>query len=171
MRLYQTSATFTRPNNGHVYAGWELVANSTVAGSVVPMTFSIPNQGFLLTSVKIVDGSGNSTNFLIHLFQFSPTLTIGDGTTVLGGNFLVTNDSGYLGAIPVDGTQYGAFVQNADIGFNTIDPYSFQIFTDTTPTVDGNTTNIYGLLTTGISTAGYTPGANKTYTITLRGID
>src|SRR5262249_10950785 len=80
---YGTSKyTFTRPGNTTAYGSSDLVANSVTPASVVPMKFSLQRfmgkclitAGTLYTSTTTV----TAANFLLNLFNASPTLAIGD---------------------------------------------------------------------------------------------
>jgi hypothetical protein len=101
MQLYNTPASFTRPNDATPYTIGDLVANSTTAGSVVPMSFALGNafgQGqFRLTRVRLAKtsvGTANST-FRVHFHSASPTYAVGDNAA------RSTTLSGWLGAIDV----------------------------------------------------------------------
>ncbi len=94
------SANFTRPADTSVYAIGDLIANSTTAGSVVPMSFDIAriNDGPLSIRAARIEKTGTSiTNAAarVHLYRTSPTVTNGDN-----GVWLSTK-SGYLGALDV----------------------------------------------------------------------
>lgn len=168
MRLYKTSASFTRPANTTAYTAGDLVANSTTAASVVPMIFAIPTQGFLPTSVKIEDanGDGSSTTiFSLMLYQYSPTPVNGDN------GVYNTNDAGFLGSVIVDCTQYGVastplLSSTVSEGIASVDTNLLSIYPDDTAGIE--TTQIYGLLQAINS---YTPNSGTTFTVTLRGVD
>lgn len=168
MRLYQTTATFTRPANTTAYLAGQLVANNTVAASVVPMTFVIPVEGFLITSVKIFDQNGGitPTQFLLNLYQFPPTPVNGDGGTYS------TSESDWLGQIFVDCSLYSSINNSTSIisngweGFSLINPYSVPVIPDTNPA--NIYSQFYGLLQTY---AAYTPSSGEIFTITLTGSD
>jgi hypothetical protein len=100
MQLYNSSASFTMPTSS-IYAIGDLVANSTTAGSVVPMSFPLGNQfgqgQFRLTRVRLAKTSTGTTGstFRVHLYSASPTCANGDN-----GVFSTTT-SGWLGSIDV----------------------------------------------------------------------
>ncbi len=102
MQIWNPSASFTRPNDTTSYTIGDLVANSTTAGSVTPMSLELGNsfgQGqFRLTRVRLSRSGTNAianSTFRVHLFSSLPTVTNGDN-----GAFLPTI-SGWLGAIDV----------------------------------------------------------------------
>jgi len=95
------TASFTRPADVTAYAFGELVANSTTAGSVVPLTIiaaranDISGQvirGVLLKSGAVLTGA----LFRVHLFNVSPTVTNGDNAV-----FMPANLTNWLGALDV----------------------------------------------------------------------
>jgi hypothetical protein len=75
--------SFTRPADTTVYAIGDLVANSTVAGSVVPVAIAATAAGGVgeirrarFTTTKT--GLAGTEVFRIHFFKLSPTVTNGD---------------------------------------------------------------------------------------------
>lgn len=152
MNLINTSATFTRPADTTAYANLDLVANSTTAGSVVPMTFSLPrNAGFKLYRASVSTSNATVTNekYNIHFFSSSPTCANGDNGA------LSTTASGWLGSIAVDGTTSPTFTDTS-VGWSTLTTYPLLIVAKT----------VYGLLQ---ATAAYTPTSAETFTVTLTG--
>lgn len=101
MQIYNPSASFTRPADTNQYAVGDLVANSTTAGSVVPMSFVLGNNfgfgQFRLTRVRLTktNNSPTTATFRAHLYSSSPTSAAGDNAAYS------TNLSGWLGAIDV----------------------------------------------------------------------
>jgi hypothetical protein len=166
MRLFSTSSSFTRPANTTTYSGNELVANDTTAGNVVPLLFTLPIQGFLLTQVKLnLNGASSNTNaqFYLHLYQFSPTVVNGDG-----GAFQ-SSESGYLGNIFIDCTVLPVFSSNMVDGISPVDPNLYPLFTDTTAGVNPN--QVYGLLQISTGSGAYVPSSGEIITVTLVGVD
>jgi hypothetical protein len=96
------SASFTRPADTNAYASGDLVANSTVAGSVVAMTLTaarVAAGSFLLRRIKLHKSGTSVTNasFRVHFFRAAPaTITNGDN-----GVFSVSGVADYLGAMDV----------------------------------------------------------------------
>lgn len=81
------SASFNRPADTIAYALGDLVANSTVAGSVVPMTFKIARiQGGcgVIRRVRLQTSNPSLSNaqFRVHLFQDLPAVTGGDNAAL-----------------------------------------------------------------------------------------
>lgn len=95
------SANFTRPSDTTAYASGDLVANSTTAGSVTPLTFTsaVRAAGGVTRVERIrLRKSGTSTtnaSFRVHLYSSSPTAANGDN-----GAFS-TAVSNYIGAVDV----------------------------------------------------------------------
>lgn len=146
MSTFQSTATFTRPTDTTAYASGDLVANSTTAGSVVPMAFTIPDGK--ITQVRLTKSTATATNsnYLLYLFQSSPTVTNGDN-----GAFVPTV-SNFLGTVALDQTG-SLFATNAAA-----------LLSLTAPIVTSGT--VYGLLK---ATAAYTPANAEVYTVTLFG--
>lgn len=91
---------FTRPANTTAYASGQLVANSTTAGSVVPVTLAVSriNDGpFTIPRIRLKKSNNSLTNaqFRVHLYRNSPTIANGDGAT------WSTTESEYLGSFDV----------------------------------------------------------------------
>lgn len=154
MKIATASASFTRPNDTTAYAANDLVANSTTAGSVTPMTFQLPNfngQGFRITACKIAKSGTTATNgnFHLRLYTTSPTCANGDN-----GAWSTNQVATYIGKV---------------------DPAIVEAFTDGCAVVDTSLTTttlhmvipsgvLYGLL---VADAAYTPAANEVFTVTL----
>ena len=153
--IVNTSASFTRPNDTTAYASGDLIANSTTAGSVTPMSFQIASGiGFSIwrASVKFNSATPTNAQFKLHLYKASPTVTNGDN-----GAWLST-ESGYLGSISVDASTLT--FSDSTTG------WSAQLTAPLTVPTDTNPGKLFGLLT---ATAAYTPIANEVFTVTLVG--
>lgn len=79
-RPYIASASFTRPSDTTAYASGDLVANSTTAASVTPLSLIIaPHNGEAveITSVRLLKSATSITNasFRIHFYGASPVST------------------------------------------------------------------------------------------------
>lgn len=101
------TATFTRPADTAVYASGDLVANSTTAASVVPMSWAVPGKPtFEIPGIKLETSNATVTNgsFRIHLYLTTiPTIaTTGDNAVF---NTVVTGKGAWFGAF--DGTLVG----------------------------------------------------------------
>lgn len=152
------SASFTRPADTTAYASGDLVANSTTAGSVTAMTFTVARANGLsgmIRRARIKKTSTSTTNasFRLHLYTSIPTVTNGDN-----GVWLSTQ-SGYLGAIdlPADrafsdaASGVGVPIAGSDIDY----------------VCGGSVTAIYGLLE---ARAAYTPTSGETITVELENL-
>lgn len=151
-REYIASTTFTRPADTTAYTANDLVANSVTAGSVVPMSFTIPVPGISLERVQVSANSSTNTNakFNLQLYSSSPTATNGDN-----GAWLTTS-SNWLGTVAIDCTVSAFSDKLTGMGYaNTVD----------TPVSLGSGT-VYGLLQ---ATAAYTPTSAEVFTVTLYG--
>lgn len=152
--IVTSTASFTRPNDTTAYAANDLVANSTTAGSVVPMSFAIasgPGSSVWIRAIKIKKSGTTATNgnFHLRLYGVSPTCANGDNGA------WSTTESSYLGKI---------------------DPAIVEAFTDACAGVDSLSELadiqlvlpgpgiIYGLL---VADAAYTPAAQEVFTVTL----
>lgn len=86
------SANFTRPANTTAYAATDLVANSTVAGNVVPKVINDPRVqangthfNFLRRCIlKHSQASVTSSNFKLWLLNAVPAITNGDNSVIAG---------------------------------------------------------------------------------------
>lgn len=152
------SASFTRPANTTAYSSGQLVANSTVAASVVPLVLPVLlTQGgaFSVRRVKLAKSGTTilSASFRVHLFTTLPTVaTTGDAgvfATVVSGNagafgrFDVTLDQALADGshgqgIPLTGSEATGWLLN--------------------------TTNIWALIE---ARAGYTPLSAEVLTLSL----
>ncbi len=83
MAIATPVSVFTRPADTTTYGSGDLVANSTTAASVVPMSWSIvtpPKGGAFIRRANIRKSSIGvvAPNFRLHLFTTSPTSAVGD---------------------------------------------------------------------------------------------
>lgn len=150
------ATTFTRPADTTAYAAGDLIANSTTAGSVVPLSFKVPLVGesakivgVRLTKSDQTDVANSAIDF--WFFTASPTVANGDNGALSAD--LVT--AGYLGQMACPTMLAGTddaigidFLGEADqIRFN---PMRNQV--------------IYALLE---ATAAYSPASAETFTATI----
>lgn len=153
---YVRSATFTRPNNSTPYVIGQLVANSTTAGSVVPLSFpgAVIAQGCvsLLRSVRIRKSGTTTANasFRVHFFNASPTSAAGDGAT-----FATTGSASMLARFDVSTDQAYSDGANGRGKSMQGDDVEFTISS-------GNT--LYALIE---ARGAYTPAANETFDVVL----
>ena len=151
------TATFTRPSDTNVYASGDLVANSTTAASVVPMSWVVPGKPvFQVPAIRLQKSGATVTNaqFRIHLFlTTTPTIaTTGDNAAFAS---VVTGFGSWFGAY--DGTMLGL----ADGGVCDCVPISGVIRPDLIAT-PGDL--IYGLVE---ARAAYTPASAEVFVATL----
>ena len=146
---------FTRPNDTNAYSTGDLIANSTTAGSVVPLEFlgcSFDGGGTRIEAVRIRKSGTSTTNaqFRVHLYALAPTASNGDN-----GAFLTNRADDYLGAFDV--TVDRSFTDGAcGRGLSmTGTPLTVVLPTGTI---------IYGLLE---ARAAYTPAAQEVFTVIL----
>lgn len=146
------SATFTRPTDTTPYQSGDLVANSTSAGSVIPMTFSVSREtgrGGMIRRARIrKSGTGTSNaSFRLHLYSASPTVANGDN-----GAWSTNQGANYIGAIDIATST--AFTDGA--AGNGIPNIGNEInFTSDT---------IYGVLE---ARGAYTPANGETFVVSL----
>lgn len=154
-RTALASANFTRPADTTAYASGDLVANSTTAGSVTVMTFTIGRGSSgaaasgMIRRARLRKTGTSTTNasFRLHLYRSAPTPSNGDN-----GAWLTNNAADYVGAIDI--TADKAFTDGA-IGNGTPNTGSEINFTHQT---------YYGLLE---ARAAYTPASAEVFTIEL----
>lgn len=159
MLLTTAVASFTRPADITAYASGDLMANSTTAGSVVPMSFSIAQaaQGqtiVLRTRISKTGTTATNANFRVHLYEASPTCANGDN-----GAWSTNKAADYLGNIDVasmfaftDGCSgFGAAAAGAEMRLKL-----------------SSGATIYGLLE---ARAAYAPASAEVFTVTLECLD
>lgn len=97
------AASFTRPADTLTYASYDLVANSTVAGSVVPLSFvgaaaNADGGRGEIDSLIITKSTAVSANIRAHFFSAAPVPTVGDNAILTISAFSLDS---YIGAIDV----------------------------------------------------------------------
>lgn len=152
--LTPAATQFTRPANTTAYASGQLVANNTVAGSVVPLTFAAvrgPNGSCTLRRAKIKKSGTSVTNaaFRLHLYKASPTVANGDG-----GVWSTNQAANYIGSLDVVIDK--AFTDGA-VG-NGVP----SVGTDINLSLTQQT--VYGLLE---ARGAYTPASGETFDVSL----
>jgi hypothetical protein len=148
------SANFTRPADTTAYTSGDLVANSTVAGSVAPMQFATKRPGasqrIAAATIHKSNNSVVTASFRLHLFNATVAVANGDN-----GVFTPAALTGYLGAIDVTvdlaGTvgAVGVGVPRTGAGTDILAPAAGPIF---------------GLLE---ARSAYTPASGEVFTVTL----
>lgn len=168
LRPFVSSASFTRPANTTAYAAGGLVANSTTAGSVVPLTFPNFFQNYLqptqLVRARLYKSGTVLTNasFRLHLFESLPVPTVGDGGVFQSAGALATTGGlTYLTSLSFTlnfaGTD-GASGQATPVTGNLVHSYS------RATSNSAAAKSLYGLLE---ATAAYTPVSAEVFTATL----
>jgi hypothetical protein len=160
MLLSVISSSFARPADTVAYAIGDLIANSTTAGSVVPLSF--PLTGISGTGQTIVlrarlsktNTSPTSASFRLHLYEAAPVVANGDNgawSTSKAANYLGNIDVASMFAFTDGCTGYGAAVAGAEMRMR----------------LSAGTT-LYGLLE---ARAAYTPGSAESFTAYLECLD
>jgi hypothetical protein len=156
MKASNPSYSFTRPADTTAYAAGDLIANSTTAGSVVPLSWAVRHPGAVcqLKRAVITKTTTTVTNFkaILHLYSAAPAVANGDN-----GAYSSTKAANYIGSILIDGTTSpGAKFSDGAGAFGAAAAGSDFIFSP------GGT--IYGLLE---ANAAYAPGNAEVFTVTL----
>jgi len=160
MQVSNISASFTRPANTTAYATGQLVANSTAAASVVPMSFTLGNSfgpgQFRMMRYRLFKSGTGVTNatFRLHLYEALPTVSNGDG-----GTWLSTLSAHWLGNMDIS-TMYAFSDGAAGTG---ADPAGAEAFVKM---YQGKI--LYGLL---MALGAYTPASAETFTVVLEELD
>lgn len=152
--IIRIASSFTRPADITAYASGDLVANSTTAGSVTPLSFDLSSCGrnIMLKRIKLHHSSTSITNtsFRAHFFQASPTVANGDNAA-----FSSNKVADYMGSYDVTMSQ--AFTDGAaGFGVETSgfgDESHFNLYSNT----------VYALLE---ARAAYTPTSAEVFTLT-----
>jgi hypothetical protein len=101
-RSIAATASFTRPADTSAYAVGDLIANSTTAASVVPMALAVAriNGGTGIIRklrLKTNDAAWKNAVVRVHLFELSPTVTVGDNGVFNAAETLACTESSYIG--------------------------------------------------------------------------
>jgi hypothetical protein len=152
------SANFTRPSDTTAYASGDLVANSTTAGSVTPLSWTAPRYATGSGQIKRVRLSKSNTTttnaqFRVHFYTSSPTIANGDNAA------WSTSLSGYLGSVDCDMTGTSGRVFTDAAGVVGVPAVGTEITFDLS---SGST--IYGLVE---ARAAYTPANAEVFTCVL----
>lgn len=152
------SSNFTRPSDTTAYASGDLVANSTTAGSVVPLSWTVGNadEGMMVKRIRIKKSGTTVTNasFRVHLYESSPTCSNGDNGTWL------TTVSNYMGCmdITVDKAFSDAAAGVGSVPSGNGTEIVLSVLTGATDKT------IYGLVE---ARAAYTPASGEIFTVIL----
>lgn len=153
------ASLMTRPSDTTAYASGDLVANSTTAASVTPLSFTAARANDttgVIRRAKIRKSGTSVTNaqFRLHLYAADPSAST--GITNGDNGAWLTKEASYLGAIDITvdrvfsdfSTGNGVPINGSEITFA---PAS-------------GTQTVYGLLE---ARAAYTPGNAETFLVTL----
>lgn len=158
MKLIETRASLTRPDDTEQYSSGDLIANSVDSSEVIPLSFFIPyGRGLRLWRVELHRSSTNTAEavFRLHIYKNPPTSAAGDNEAFL------TNVSSYQGYIDIDGTE-GSFTDGSKASGVFVNNSVFApMLMLTNPDQ-----KIYGLLE---ARGGYTPEENEVFTVFLLG--
>ena len=148
------SAQFTRPNDTIAYASGDLVANSTSAGSAVPMFWTlmrVSGGSATVRRVRIKKSGTSTTNasFRLHLYTAAPSVSNGDNAAWLSPH------SGYVGSFDVT---IDKVFSNASAGIGV--PV---VGSEVNIKLSGNV-YLYGLLE---ARGPYTPAVQEVFTVEL----
>lgn len=163
--ILPAAAAFARPADTTQYAAGDLVANSTTAGSVVPVRLlaaaRVPGyRGFLRRArIRKSTTSVTTADFRVHFFnEGPPVLTNGDNAAFV----LTSLFSGgiYMGAIDVNFTTSPQGVVTIGtaieaVGFPTSNQGHLPIYTN-------NSADLWALIE---ARSAYTPGSAETFLI------
>lgn len=159
MTLSLVSDNFTRPSDTTTYANGDLVANSTTAGSVVPLEFQVPvgnGRGCLVKQMRLTKSGTSVTSaaFIVHLYGSSPTVANGDNGAIS------SNLADFLGSASL--STMTAFTDGArsvdTLGEDTSESALIRVVSA------GDGGKIYALLS---ATGAYTPASAEVFTLDL----
>lgn len=163
MLIASKSASFTRPADTTAYASGDLVANSTTAASVTPLSWSLPVQSLnainFIRRVRLKKSGNSLTNasFRVHFYTTDPTASAPSN----GDNGAwATVEAGYLGSVDV--TIDKAFIDNSGpaVGIGVPNAGS-EINFNATGGTDKQT--VYALVE---ARGAYTPASAEVFTVT-----
>lgn len=152
------SANFTRPADTTAYASGDLVANSTTAASVVPLSRTVARDvstAIQVTRARLKKSTTGLTNasFRLHLYHSDPSAST--GITNGDNGAWLTKHAGYAGSIDV--TIDKAF-SDAAAGIGIPNSGAGTFITTAPAGV------LYGLLE---ARGAYTPGSAEVFTVDL----
>lgn len=149
----RTSSSFTRPNDTAAYAAGDLVANTTTAASVTPLSWTTAgSRPFEIPGIRLHKTGPTGGSFRVYVFAAAPVVS----TTGDNGSFDANvNNSADVIAI-YEGTLYG--MKDGSVGL--LVPISGVIKREYV----GDPSTIYGLVRVG---GAYTPIAQEVFTATL----
>jgi hypothetical protein len=158
------NASVTRPADALIYAAGDLIANSTTAASVTPLTFTnaarVPAAPFKVVRARLTkdDDDVTAATFRLHLFTTDPTATAP-----------TNGDNGALQLTGVLGVSIGSFTFDmtaspdihTDGNYATAEPAAGA---EISAVAAAASRDIYGLLE---ATGTYTPASGEVFTAYL----
>lgn len=157
------SVSLTRPSDTTAYASGDLVANSTTAGSVTLLSWSLPEGGLWLRRLRLSSTNTSVTNASFRLWLTTDsaiTFSNGDnGALAIGSSTLAIGDVLAVIDINLD----VALTGSGAIGTATFDEGLVSLYGSTN--ANGRAT-LYGFLE---ARAAYTPASGEVFTISIRG--
>lgn len=149
-----TAPTMTRPADTTQYSTGDLVANSTTAGSVVPLEFDVGGGSGMVRKIRIRTNrtSGGTTNavFRVFLFRTAPTVAGGDNAA-----FNPANAANFIDAMDVVlNEQFSDGAANSSNGAAGEINYS----------LPSGSTKLFGLVRAG---AEYTPASAEQISVAI----
>ena len=153
---------FVRPADTTPYTLGDLIANSTTANLVEPMTLStagLSRGRGIIRRLRLFKDNESTTNanFDVHLFSHEPTVTSGDNETLA-----VDTARYYLGVVSVDFTDSTDVVATATDVIKTV-AVSPEINFDL-HTISATERRIYALL---VAADSYTPASGEFFEVTV----
>jgi len=151
----RVSSNFTRPNDTSAYTAGDLVANSTTAASVVPLSWATTgSRPFYISRIRLQKTGAIVTNaqFRIHLYDAAPVVsTTGDNAAFAS---VVAGVAKWLGSF--DGTMVASQSDGAAVNCLPTGNFLRRDYI-------GDPGTLYGLIE---ALAAYTPIAEEVFTAT-----
>ena len=151
------SGSFSRPADTTAYAIGDLVANSTTAGSVTPISVTaarVAGGSFMLRRLKLKKTNVSTTNaqFRIHIYSAAAAITCTNGDN---GAWSTNQSANYIGAFDVI---VDRVFTDGSVGMAT-PVVGFEMSVDLS-----SGTDFYALIE---ARAAYTPTSGETFTVTV----
>jgi len=150
--LKKLTDTFTRPADTNAYTASDVVANSTTAGSVIPLSWNIGGKGGKLWSVRLEKSDGTdvvNSSMILHLYGEAVVTAAGDNAAFS----TPVNEHIVNLTVPI----FVAYTDDASVEYKVgesgfLSPILLPYHT------------VYGLLS---ATAGYTPASAEVFVVDL----
>jgi hypothetical protein len=154
------SGSTTRPNDTATYASGDLIANSTTAGSVVPIALTVGRANgatgmIRALRLKVNDAAWKGATIRAHLFRDSPVVTVGDNGAFNASEVYACNEAAYMGYVDITLSQQ--FNDPMVKGFG-----ARQVGSEWNFDCAAASQNIYALLE---ARSAITPAASKVFTL------